>query len=625
MAIPTQPTPPKGPAVLARETLIEMAKTNVPPTPANYKRYYENIAGSRTADETESSMLKKMLERLKLQGSPLVAEWEDAVDTAFAKKDVRVLEGLILRAISGAKAPKAPEDSGPSMIGLLHERLKLQDSPLVAEWEKAVSVAFTQNDVRPMEGLILKSVAGAKSLDNSYATVFSRLQDRLKVQTSPMVAGWENALEMVLNQRDPRGLEELILKSLTVAPPPEDGGSAVLQKLLGRLKQQGSPVVSEWESAIVTALAQKDESAIEEMILKSLRAATAETVKDETPPPPPVDKCKTCAEVRAFNGVLYVMESFTKNLAGLFAENPVLMGQIEVVRDVLEHPRETEKLYGAKRALAKMAAADKIQAQLGEAKNSAKNLAEIFLSQIGQTGDDAGEFLREVEAGKKALEEAKDHASMLAASKALLSGTSAVHDKMKENRAKLESAKQETQSAEEKIHALEEKVKTAGEKAQQDYESGLLNQRDMDEQITKMFAEGWERITLALLDIDNFKRINEQLGEEAGEKAVQQLSDAIRESVGTKGISARMPGEEFVIAFAGYDGPQVREEMEKMQRLLTRQIFMANEENRVVTFSAGVAQRAGEEDPSETLSRADDAMYAAKQKGKNRVEVALLY
>ena len=67
------------------------------------------------------------------------------------------------------------------------------------------------------------------------------------------------------------------------------------------------------------------------------------------------------------------------------------------------------------------------------------------------------------------------------------------------------------------------------------------------------------------------------------------------------------------------------EEMEKLQRLLTRQIFMANGENRVVTFSAGVAQRVEEEAPSETLSRADDAMYSAKQKGKNRVEIAGFY
>lgn len=622
MAIPPTTTPPKGPAILARETLIEMARTNVPPTPANYKRYYENIAGARAPDETETSMLKKMLDRLKQQGSPLIAEWEDAVDAAFTHKDVRALEGMILKSISGPKPQKAPDEAGPSMCQELHERLKQHESPLAAEWERAVNVAFTQKDVRPIEGMILKSISGAKLLDNSYAVVFQKLQDRLKLQSSPIVAEWEHAIDLAMGQRDARAIEGLILKSVSAAKAPEDSGASVLQKLHDSLKKQGSPLVAEWENAVDAALAKKDGSALEGLILKSIHTPPVETPKSEAPSPSPVDKCKTCVEIRALNGVLYLMDSFAKNLEGIFADNPVLMGQVQIVRDVLDHPKDMEKLYGAKRALAKMAAADKIQSQLGDAKNSAKALADAFLAQIGLTGNDASEFLKEVEAGKKALEEAKDHASMLAASQALLSGTSAVHDKMKENQARLENAKQETQSAEEKIRELEEKVKTAGEKTQQDFQAGLLNQRDMDAQITKMFGEGWERVTLALLDIDNFKRINEQLGEEAGAKAVQQLADAIRESVGTKGVSARMEGEEFVIAFAGYDGKQVKDEMEKMQRLLTRQIFMADEENRVVTFSAGVAERAGEEEPSETLSRADDAMYAAKQKGKNRVEVA---
>lgn len=566
MAISTSQTPSKGPAVLARETLIEMAKANQPPTPANYKRFYENIAGVRTPDDTDSSMIQQ-----------------------------------------------------------LYERLKLQDSPLVAEWEKAVGAAFTQKNVRPIEGMILKSVAGTSSLDNSYASAFQKLQERLKLQNSPFVAEWDDAIEVVMTQRDARAIEGLILKSIPPAQAPEDSSASVLRELQNDLRQQGSPLAADWGDAIEVALAKKDGRTLKELILKSIHPAPADNEKIAMPGPVAVDKCKTCVDVRAFNGVLYLMESFAKNLTGVFAENPVLMGQIEIVMDVLEHPRNMEKLYGAKRALAKMAAADKIQAQLGEAKNSAKSLAGMFLAQIGQTEDDAGEFLKEVEAGKKALEEAKDHASILAASQTLLSGTSAVHDKMKENRTKLENARLETQDVEKKIHALEEKVKTSGEKTRQDFQSGLLNQRNMDEKITRFFVEGWEKITLALLDIDNFKRINDQLGEAAGEKAIQQLSDAIRETVGSKGVSARMESAEFVIAFSGYDGNQVKGEMERIQRLLTRQIFMADGENRVVTFSAGVAQRAEDEGPAETLSRADDAMYAAKQKGKNRVEVAMLY
>jgi diguanylate cyclase len=448
----------KGTAVLAREALIEMAKENVPPTPANYKKYYERISGAVSQDDPGLQSLVKLQDQLKGDPSPHLDEWKEAIDVALAQRDWRVIEGLILKYIH-------------------------------AESQSCAKSAQT-------------AAAGAE-------------------------AG--------------------------------------------------------------------------------------------------IDRCKTCVEVRSFNGVLYVMESFARNLEGLFPENPVLQGQIDIVKDLLERPRDMEKMYCAKRALAKMATPEQIQAQLGEAKDFAKNLANAFLAQMASTGNDAGEFLKEVEAGKKAIEEARDQASLLAASRALLSGTTAVHGKMKENHARLENAKIQAQSAEERIRALEEELQAAGEKAKQDYLTGLLNRRGMDEELARMFGEGWEKVTLVLLDIDNFKKINDQLGHEAGDEALKYLSDAIRESIGGKGVPARMGGEEFVIIFTGYDAEQVKEETEKLQRALTRKIFMANDEKRVVTFSAGVAQRAGDESPSETLARADEAMYTAKQKGKNRVEISEIY
>ncbi len=443
--------PPKGTALIAREALIEMAKENVPPTPENYKKYYEHISGTVSPDDPNFQPLLRLQHRIKDDASPHLDEWKEAIDAALAQRDWRVIEGLILK--------------------IMHDAVKVQ----------------------------------------------------------------------------------------------------------------------------------------------------APATCDEP------DKCKVCAEVRSFNGVLYVMESFAKNLEGLFPESPVLMGQIEIVKDLLERPRDMEKMFSAKRALAKLSSPQQIQSELGEAKSFAKNLADAYLDQVGQTGNDAGDFIREVEAGKKAIEEAKDQAALLAASRSLLSRTSAVHEKMKENHTRLENAKISAQSAEERIRALEDELQVAGEKAKQDYLTGLLNRQGMDEQLERMFGEGWERVTLALLDVDDFNRIMAHQGQQVGDETLKFLSDAIRESVGSKGVPARMGGEEFVIVFAGYDAAQVKEEMEKLQRLLTRKIFLSSASKQVVTFSAGVAQRVDDEPPSSTLARADEAMYTAKRNGKNRVEVAAIF
>ncbi|MBS4096156.1 MAG: GGDEF domain-containing protein [Sulfuricella sp.] len=442
---------PKGTAILAREALIEMAKESVPPTPENYKKYYERISGTASSDDPHFQPLLRLQNQIRGDASPHLDEWKEAIDVALAQRDWRVIEGLILK----------------------------------------------------------------------------------------------------------------IMHTEVAAPP--------------------------------------------------LAACEAP------------DKCKVCAEVRSFNGVLYVMESFAKNLEGLFPESPVLSGQIEIVKDLLERPRDMEKMFSAKRALAKLASPQQIQSELGEAKSFAKNLADNYLDQVGQTGNDAGAFIREVEAGKRAIEEAKDQAALLAASQSLLSRTSAVHDKMKENHTRLENAKISVQSADERIRALEDELQIVGEKAKQDYLTGLLNRHGMDEQLEKMFGEGWERVTLALLDVDDFNRIMSHQGQQAGDDTLKFLSDAIRESVGSKGVPARIGGEEFVIVFAGYDDAQVKEEMEKLQRLLTRKIFLASTDKQVVTFSAGVAQRVEEEPPSATLARADEAMYTAKRNGKNRVEIAAIF
>lgn len=412
-------------------------------------------------------------------------------------------------------------------------------------------------------------------------------------------------------------------ESISGGKAPDDTGTTVLQRLHDSLKAQGSPLVGEWETAIDVALARRDGRMIEKLILKSIHPVRAETVKSANPDPDTVpDKCKTCAEVRSLNGILYVIESFARNLEGLFPENPMLMGQVGIVKDLLECPKDMKKMYSAKRALAKMATPEQTQLQLSEAKSSAKNLADAFLAQIGQTGNDAGDFLKEVEAGKEAMEKAKDKASLLTASLELLAGAAAVHGKMKENQTRLENSKTQAQSAADRIQALEEEVALVSKQAQQDYLTGLLNRRGMDEQIAKLFGNGKQKVTLALLDIDNFNKLKDKFGREASDAALRHLSDAIRESVKDKGMPARLGGEEFAVVFAGYDAQQVKEEMEKLQRLLTRKIFMSNTEKRVVTFSAGVAQRAKDEAPSETLARADEAMFAAKKKGKNRVEIS---
>ena len=127
------------------------------------------------------------------------------------------------------------------------------------------------------------------------------------------------------------------------------------------------------------------------------------------------------------------------------------------------------------------------------------------------------------------------------------------------------------------------------------------------------------RLCAALLDIDNFKKLNDTKGHEAGDAALTHLVAVTRESMRPQDTLARYGGEEFVIVMPDTQIEQGIEAMTRLQRELTKRFFLADNEKIVITSSAGVAQLAPGETPQDAIKRADQAMYLAKRAGKNRV------
>jgi diguanylate cyclase len=126
-------------------------------------------------------------------------------------------------------------------------------------------------------------------------------------------------------------------------------------------------------------------------------------------------------------------------------------------------------------------------------------------------------------------------------------------------------------------------------------------------------------LSVALLDIDNFKQVNDTLGHQGGDEALIHLTKVIKEALRPSDSVARYGGEEFLIIFPDTDMATAMEVVERLQRELTKKFFLHNNERKLITFSAGVALRADEEDQENLIGRADKAMYHAKQTGKNRV------
>jgi len=129
-------------------------------------------------------------------------------------------------------------------------------------------------------------------------------------------------------------------------------------------------------------------------------------------------------------------------------------------------------------------------------------------------------------------------------------------------------------------------------------------------------------LAVGLIDIDNFKKLNDTLGHDAGDAALVHLCTVIREALRPQDTVARYGGEEFVILLPQTSLEESIQVVTRLQRELTRRFFMHNNEKLLITFSAGVAEFATGETAEAALQRADQAMYLAKRSGKNRVLAA---
>jgi diguanylate cyclase len=183
------------------------------------------------------------------------------------------------------------------------------------------------------------------------------------------------------------------------------------------------------------------------------------------------------------------------------------------------------------------------------------------------------------------------------------------------------SQKQATE-AEKKIKELTEQLDHIGEVAHQDYLTGALNRRGMYEALEREFNRADRHNTtlcIAMLDIDHFKKLNDTLGHATGDQALTHLVRVLKDVLRPTDVLARYGGEEFIIILPATPQDEAVKAIVRVQRELTKNFFMNNNERVLITFSAGVAERIPGESPEALIPRADVALYQAKNSGRNRV------
>ncbi|ANU22090.1 GGDEF domain-containing protein [Planococcus donghaensis] len=145
--------------------------------------------------------------------------------------------------------------------------------------------------------------------------------------------------------------------------------------------------------------------------------------------------------------------------------------------------------------------------------------------------------------------------------------------------------------------------------------TGSKNRRYLEERLTHFLvqAEKGRKVTILLLDIDHFKRVNDTHGHQTGDEVLQELARRLEEVVGSTGIVTRLGGEEFVIIMPDMGA----EEGLATGDAICKHMEVANWQSVSVTVSIGVAVYLPGDDTSSWLSRADSYLYKAKADGRN--------
>lgn len=161
------------------------------------------------------------------------------------------------------------------------------------------------------------------------------------------------------------------------------------------------------------------------------------------------------------------------------------------------------------------------------------------------------------------------------------------------------------------------------EQAMRDPLTGLLNRRALQERYAQEQHLGPQRsLVLALLDVDHFKRINDNHGHAVGDTVLRDFAAALRSGLRAGDALFRIGGEEFALLLPETNTDTALERVESLRELVASWRLGGLHEN--VTFSAGLAESQVSRSSLESLlAAADKALYRAKQSGRDRIEAAL--
>ena len=175
------------------------------------------------------------------------------------------------------------------------------------------------------------------------------------------------------------------------------------------------------------------------------------------------------------------------------------------------------------------------------------------------------------------------------------------------------------------VERLDAAMSSLGDLATKDHLTGAHNRRAAEELLSEDIARaqrGGEAFTMAMLDLDQFKPINDEHGHYAGDTCLIRFAEVLGRNLRAGDWVARWGGDEFVVSMwhGGEEEPSVEQALERVaEDLRANPVVLPNGEEALLTFSGGVCPWKPGDKTGGLLSKADEALYRAKSEGGNKV------
>ncbi len=586
---------PAAPAQLAKGALRRLALSKLEPTPANYARFYAEEAGE-----------------------------PPPVDGALPPRARPLVERLVARA---ADDPNLRHDlAGALLDGRYDDLQRLLDRRVEGSGAQAQAwAALIERLARGLERGSRQWTPGRKKeslqrvLDSSRSDA-QRLQQRLR----QLIAAWEGdgadvSVELNEDGSEPAAAPEAAATrpAPLAAAPGVDFQPRVVEALEGAV-QAALPADQPRAVQLADELAQL----ARRIQAEGATAAVAEGV---------VDVCQRAQLLFAHrhhlvDELMALCRSLTEGLTELAEDESWARGQGESLQARLEGAAGARAVRAARELLADTRERQRsVRTERAKARDALKAMISHMLSEIGELGQVTGRFNEKVADYADVIERADSIESLAEVVRGLVGDTRAVHEVVASARQRMADEHARAGELENQVRQLESELRRLSDEVSTDALTQIANRRGMMQAFEAERARvdrGGPVFAVGLLDIDNFKKLNDTLGHAAGDVALKSLAARVKEWLRPVDHVARFGGEEFVVLLTGTPVEEAQQVLTRLQRQLSASLFMHDGREVFVTFSAGVTDYRPGEALELALERADEALYEAKRTGKNRTCVA---